>query len=139
MVHDNTFRRLVRARDFLAAGYAHPIRLDEAARAACLSPFHFQRLFVRAFGESPHEFVTRLRMDRACRLLETAEMPVTEICLEIGYASLGTFSARFAERMGQSPSQYRRASRRWVAPLHGWRIYCVPACFLNFGLAESQD
>jgi AraC-like DNA-binding protein len=139
VIDDTTFRRLVRARDLLAAGPANHVRLDEAAREACLSPFHFQRLFTRTFGESPHELVTRLRMERAQRLLETGEMPVTEICLEIGYVSLGTFSRRFAERMGQSPSEYRRAARRWVAPRHGWRTYFLPSCFTTFWLAESQD
>lgn len=134
-VDDVTFRRMVRARDFLAAGQSAPIRLDQAAREACLSPFHFQRVFSRTFGESPNEFVTRLRMERARRLLEVGEMPVTEICLEIGYVSLGTFSKRFAERVGQSPSEYRRAVRRWVAPRNGWRIYYLPSCF--WGL--SQD
>jgi AraC-like DNA-binding protein len=106
---------------------------------SCLSPFHFQRLFVGTFGESPREFITRLRMDRARRLLEAGEMPVTEICLEIGYASLGTFITRFAERVGQSPSAYRRAAHRWVAPRHGWRIYTVPSCFANSSLTEPQD
>jgi AraC-like DNA-binding protein len=138
-VDDTTFRRLIRARDFLAAGHSTPIRLDEAAREACLSPFHFQRVFSRTFGESPHEFVTRLRMERARRLLEVGEMPVTEICLEIGYVSLGTFSRRFAERVGRSPSEYRRTARRWVAPKNGWRIYCLPGCFVRFWLPESQD
>jgi AraC-like DNA-binding protein len=139
IIDDTTFRRLIRARDFLAAGHATPIRLQEAAREAYLSPFHFQRLFVRTFGESPHELITRLRMDRARQLLEAGEMPVTEICLEIGYASLGTFSTRFAERVGQSPSAYRRAARRWVAPRHGWRIYTLPSCFASFWLTEPQD
>jgi AraC-like DNA-binding protein len=139
IVDDTTFRRLIRARDFLASGHANHIRLDEAAHEACLSPFHFQRLFARTFGESPHELVTRLRMERARRLLEAGEMPVTEICMEIGYASLGTFSRRFADRVGQSPSEYRRAARRWVAPRNGWRIYRLPTCFVNFWLAEQQD
>jgi AraC-like DNA-binding protein len=138
-VDDTTFRRLIRARDFLAAGHANRIRLDEAAREACLSPFHFQRVFTRTFGESPHELVTRLRMERARRLLEADEMPVTEICMEVGYVSLGTFSTRFAERVGQPPSDYRRAARRWVAPRHGWRTYSLPSCFVNFWLAEQQD
>jgi AraC-like DNA-binding protein len=138
IVDETTFRRLVRARDFLAAGHANRIKLEEAARQACLSQFHFQRLFARTFGESPHQLVTRLRMERARRLLEAGEMPVTEICLEIGYVSLGTFSMRFAERVGQSPSEYRRAARRWVAPRHGWRIYRWLACFVNLWLAESQ-
>jgi AraC-like DNA-binding protein len=138
-IDDTTFRRLIRARDFLAAAHGNPVRLEEAAQEACLSPFHFQRLFVRTFEESPNEFVTRLRMDRARRLLEIGEMPVTEICLEIGYASLGTFSKRFAERVGLPPSEYRRAVRRWVAPRGGWRIYYVPTCFMGFWGPQPQD
>jgi AraC-like DNA-binding protein len=78
-------------------------------------------------------------MERAQRLLEADELPVTEICLEIGYVSLGTFSKRFAERVGQSPSDYRRSARRWVAPRHGWRIYRLPSCFVQFWLPEPQD
>jgi len=139
IVDDTTFRRLIRARDFLVAGHENCIRLEQAAREACLSPFHFQRLFARTFGESPHAFVTRLRMERARRLLEADDMPVTEVCLEVGYVSLGTFSRRFAERVGRSPSEYRLAARRWVAPRHGWRIYRLPSCFVSFWLAESQD
>lgn len=139
IIDDTTFRRLIRARDLLAAQSANRITLDRAASEACLSPFHFQRLFVRVFGESPHEFVTRLRMERARRLLEADQMPVTEICLEIGYVSLGTFSARFAERIGQSPSEYRRAARQWVTPGHSWPIYRIPGCFLSLPFAEPQD
>ena len=137
IIDDATFRRLIRARDFLAAGHARRILLAEAAREACLSRFHFQRLFARTFGESPNQFLTRRRMERARQLLEAGELPVTDICLEIGYTSLGTFSARFAGQVGQSPSAYRRGFRRWVAPLQGWRIYRLPSCFM-FGL-EPQD
>jgi AraC-like DNA-binding protein len=78
-------------------------------------------------------------MERARRLLETGDMPVSEICMEIGYASLGTFSTRSAERVGKSPSEYRRTVRRWVAPRNGWRLYYVPSCVLSFWLPDSQD
>src|SRR5436305_10163389 len=108
LTDDVTFRRLARARDFLAAGYNERIPLERAAREACLSPFHFQRMFARVFGETPHEFVTRLRMDTAKRLLASGEMPVTDVCLEVGYSSVGTFSARFAAQIGRAPSEYRR-------------------------------
>jgi AraC-like DNA-binding protein len=135
LVDDATFRRLCRARDLLAARYNAPIPLHRAAREACLSPFHFQRLFTRAFGETPHTFLTRLRMDHARQLLAAGDLPVTEVCLEVGYSSLGTFSSRFAALTGQSPSAYRREARRWVAPAHGWRVLYVPACFVNFWLA----
>ena len=138
LVDDVTFRRLCRARDFLAASFVDPITLDRAAREACLSPFHFQRLFVRVFGETPHDFLTRRRMDAAERLLAAGNLPVTDVCLEVGYTSLGTFSSRFAARTGQSPSAFRREARRWVAPTCGWRIYRIPDCYAALFL-RSQD
>jgi len=129
LVDDVTFRRLCRARDFLAASLAGPVTLDRAAREACLSPFHFQRLFARVFGESPHDFLTRRRMESAEALLAAGNLPVTDICLQVGYTSLGTFSSRFAARTGQSPTLFRREARRWVAPACGWRIYRIPDCY----------
>src|SRR5260370_36695868 len=95
LLHDDTYRRLCRSRDFLAACYQEPISLDLAAREACLSSFHFHRLFASAFGETPHDFLTRVRMDRAKRLLASGEMSVTEICMGVGYSSLGSFSCQF--------------------------------------------
>jgi AraC-like DNA-binding protein len=68
-------------------------------------------------------------MDTARRLLESDEIPVTQVCLQVGYASLGTFSSRFAARTGMPPSEYRRQARRCVAPIGGWRIYRIPACY----------
>jgi AraC-like DNA-binding protein len=132
LIDDVTFRRMCRARDFLAAGFNERITLERAAREACLSPFHFQRTFARVFGETPHDFVTRLRMDTAKRLLAAGEMPVTEVCLEVGYTSMGTFSSRFAAQVGRAPSEYRRQARRWVAPICGWRVYRVPSCYMSF-------
>jgi len=132
LVDDVTFRRLSRARDLIAGSFADPITLDRAAREACLSPFHFQRLFGRVFGESPHDFLTRRRMDAAQTLLVAGDLSVTEVCLQIGYASIGTFSSRFAARTGQSPSAFRREARRWMAPSCGWRIYRIPDCYAGF-------
>src|SRR5215472_14105788 len=108
LLHDDTFRRLCRARDLLAAAYQFPISLDQAAREACLSPFHFHRLFRATFGETPHDFLTALRMDRARRLLAAGEMTVTEVCLEVGYSSLGSFSTKFQSLAGRAPTQYQR-------------------------------
>ena len=132
LVDDVTFRRLCRARDLIAASFSDPITLHRAASEACLSPFHFQRLFARVFGESPHDFLTRRRMDAAQNLLAAGDLPVTEVCLQIGYASIGTFSSRFAARTGQSPSAFRREARRWIAPACGWRIYRIPDCYAAF-------
>ena len=138
LTDDVTFRRLCRARDLLAAGFTERITLEQAAREACLSPFHFQRLFARVFQETPHDFLTRLRMDTAKRLLAAGDLPVTEVCLEAGYQSIGTFTTRFTAKMGTPPSEYRRLARRCVAPVGGWRIYRVPTCFINFWI-RSQD
>jgi AraC-like DNA-binding protein len=138
LIDDATFRRLCRARDFLAANLDRRITLDRAAREACLSPFHFQRTFARVFGETPHAFLTRLRMDTAKRLLVAGDLPVTDVCLEIGYTSMGTFSSRFAAQTGQPPSEYRRQARRWVAPLGGWRVYRIPSCFIKLWRAPES-
>jgi AraC-like DNA-binding protein len=114
------------------------VTLERAAREACLSPFHFQRLFARLFQETPNEFVTRRRMETAERLLAAGDLPVTDVCLQVGYSSLGTFSSRFAARTGQSPAHYRREARRWIAPACGWRIYRIPDCYAAL-LVRSQD
>jgi AraC-like DNA-binding protein len=131
LLHDDTFRRLCRARDLLAARFQQPIALQDAAREACFSPFHFHRSFTAAFGATPHEFVTQRRIDLARRLLASGEISVTEVCVEAGYSSLGSFSAKFHRMVGRSPSDYQREVRRVFAFSAPWRIVFVPACFLS--------
>src|SRR5262249_27795116 len=106
------------------------MRLADAAREAFLSPFHYHRLFVRTFGETPHEFVTKLRIDRAKRLLGRDQLPVTDVCYAVGYESLGSFSMRFRNLVGYSPSAYQREIRR-IFPVPALAVHrFVPACFL---------
>lgn len=131
LLHDDTFRRLCRARDLLAANFQTPLALEQAAREACYSPFHFHRLFVAAFGETPHEFVTRRRLEYAKRLLVRSKLSVTEVCLEAGYGSLGSFSAKFHRMVGRPPSVYQREERRVFGYTAPWRIVAVPACYLG--------
>jgi AraC-like DNA-binding protein len=106
LIAPGTFRRLVRARDLLAAdaGEALPIRI--IASQVGLSQFHFIRQFAAVFGSTPHQYRTRVRLDRARCLLE-AGAPVTETCMEVGFSSLGSFSALFTRWIGASPSRYR--------------------------------
>ncbi len=130
LVEEETFARLCRSRDFLAASLDQPVRLADAAGEACLSPFHYHRMFARAFGETPHDFVQRLRLDRARQLLASHHMPVTEVCLAVGYESLGSFSMLFRSRVGCSPVEYRRSIRR-IFPVPEMAIYrFVPSCYL---------
>ncbi len=95
-------RRLSLGRDFLHASLDGPVTLAGVARAACLSPYHFHRAFTKAFGMTPHEYVTERRLDRARRLLG-AGLPVTEAALRSGFESLGSFSTLFKRRFGVSP------------------------------------
>jgi AraC-like DNA-binding protein len=130
-----TFARLIRARDYLGACFRNRITLEHAAGQACLSPFHFNRVFTRAFGETPHEFVTRMRIEEAKKLLLAENQSVTDICLEVGYESLGSFSSRFRSLTGLSPAAFRREARSTFGGLAAhWPLYYIPACYQRFFL-----
>ena len=117
--------------------YARPLDLPEVAARAHLSPYHFSRLHRRAFDETPHEFLTRLRIGRAKTLLARGSHNVTEACFEVGFSSLGSFSALFSRRVGLSPSEYRRHARSGIVVPRDVRPLFVPACFaaMVYGLA----
>jgi AraC-like DNA-binding protein len=105
------YRRLHHARDFLDASFSEPLSIAVLARVACMSPFHFHRLFKQAFGETPMQRVQRLRIAQAATLLATTDREVTRICFDVGFESLGTFSALFHRRMEVSPRRHREKSR----------------------------
>ena len=112
-----------RVRDHLDLHYADPVCLDELAALAGMSKFHLVRLFRADYGETPIRYLTRRRIERAQDLLRYANLTVTEICMLVGFASLGSFSSRFTELVGESPVAYRN---RWAARGGPW----VPGCFL---------
>jgi AraC family transcriptional regulator len=101
------WRRLNRARDCIRSRYSERLTLAELAAVACLSPFHFLRAFKALFRTTPHEFLTACRLERAKFLLERTELPVTQICLDVGFESLGTFSSWFRRWGGRSPREWR--------------------------------
>jgi len=105
---EELWRRANRARDYLHAHLSAPVSLPDVAAAACLSPFHLLRVFQAAFGQTPHQYLTDCRLDRAKFLLEKTPIPVTAICLECGFSSLGSFSALFHKRCGMSPRAWRK-------------------------------
>jgi AraC family transcriptional regulator len=110
-------RRLLRGRDFMLSSLDRPVRLADAARAACLSPHHFHRAFVAAFGETPHRFVTRHRLERARTLLGAGGLSVTEISAECGFESPGSFSALFHRAFGLAPREFRSQRRPRIGEL----------------------
>jgi AraC-like DNA-binding protein len=105
---EEIYRRLQRGRQAIESGSDAPVRLAEAARAACLSEFHFQRLFKQVFTETPHEYGVRLRLERAARLLSETGLPVTQVCLETGFQSPASFSLLFRRRFGVAPREIRK-------------------------------
>jgi transcriptional regulator GlxA family with amidase domain len=114
-------RRLLRARDAMDRTYAEPLDVPALARIACVSRAHFIRTFRATFGETPHRYLQRRRVERSMWLLRESDRSVTDICRDVGFASLGTFSRTFREIVGQSPVAYRRGTE----PAPG----AVPPCF----------
>jgi AraC-like DNA-binding protein len=130
-------RRLLRARDAMDRAYAQPLDVPALARVAHMSEAHFIRTFRATFGETPHRYLQRRRVERAMFLLRQTEDSVTEICLDVGFTSLGTFSRTFREIVGKSPSEYRG---------RGGALMAVPNCFArawmrpsSFGEARAAD
>ncbi len=107
--------RLRRVRDRIDREYAQPLDVEALARGAYMSAGHFSREFKLAYGESPYGYLMTRRIERAMALLRRGDMGVTEVCFEVGCSSLGTFSTRFTELVGMSPSAYRRDEARATA------------------------
>jgi AraC-like DNA-binding protein len=113
---------LRRAKDLIDRDFAEPLNVPALAREAHASRAHFVRSFKKAFGETPHQYLLRRRIERAKDLLRTTPLSVTEVSLEVGFRSLGSFSAAFRQLVGEPPSAYARRWRSAAAPR-------IPACF----------
>ena len=100
-------RRLRRARDQMDREYAQPLDVAALARTALMSQAHFSRKFREAYAETPYSYLMTRRIERAKALLRRGDRSVTDVCFEVGWSSLGSFSARFTEVVGESPSDYR--------------------------------
>ena len=109
-------RRLLRARDAMDRAYAEPLDVRAVAAVAHLSEAHFIRSFRAAFGETPHRYLQRRRVERSMFLLRETDRSVTDICFDVGFTSVGTFSRTFREIVGETPSRYRVAHGPMVVP-----------------------
>ncbi|MFI5897393.1 helix-turn-helix domain-containing protein [Actinoplanes sp. NPDC051513] len=109
-------RRLLRARDAIDRAYAEPLDVPAIAAVAHLSPAHFSRCFRMVFGETPHRYLQRRRIERSMFLLRETGRSVTEICSDVGFTSLGTFSRTFRKIVGETPSGYRGGHGPIVVP-----------------------
>ena len=116
---------LRRARDLMDHEYARPLDVPTLAQAALMSPGHFSRQFRAAYGETPYSYLMTRRIERAKALLRRGDLSVTDVCMAVGCTSLGSFSSRFTELVGISPSAYRARDYRGYA--------AVPACVAKAG------
>jgi len=114
---------LRRARDFIDRNYAQPLDVPAMARTALMSPAHFSRKFRASYGETPYSYLMTRRIERAKALLRQGK-PVTDACVAVGCTSLGSFSSRFTEIVGVTPSQYRARDHR--------DLEVVPSCVSMF-------
>ncbi len=119
-----TNRRLLRARDAMDRDFADPLDVPSLAAIACISEANFIRSFKATFGETPHRYLQRRRIERAMYLLRTTDATVTDVCMQCGFSSLGTFSRTFSDIVGESPSAFQRRGGRTDSER-------VPSCFVR--------
>jgi AraC-like DNA-binding protein len=131
-LNGEVYQRLCRARAFIDHCYDHPISLDQMSSQACFSRYHFLRLFRQAFNKTPHQYLIERRIEKAKELL-IANLRVTDVCFEVGFQSLGSFSSLFHKYVGHAPVIYRqRVKERQLARKQ------VPGCFLvMYGLESA--
>lgn len=131
----SAFARLCHSRDLLRDTGDRRVSIEEIARGAALSPFHFIRRFRAVFGETPHQFRIRARIERAKHLLAVSDYSVTDVCMEVGFTSLGSFSDLFARRVGVSPTAYRREIRSKMPAPRTLPLEMIPGCLTLMGAA----
>jgi transcriptional regulator GlxA family with amidase domain len=123
-------RRLLRARDAMDRDFARPLDVPSLASIACISEANFIRSFKAAFGETPHRYLQRRRIERAMYLLRTTDTSVTDVCMQCGFSSLGSFSRTSADIVGETPSAFRA---RGTIPAE------VPSCFVRAWTRPSTE
>ncbi|WP_438028143.1 helix-turn-helix transcriptional regulator [Sorangium sp. So ce233] len=126
-------RNLCRARDLLSDVRGSRLSIEEVAREVAISPYHFIRQFEAVFGVTPHQYRIRRRLDLAKQLLAAGHHSVTDVCMEVGFSSLGSFSAQFAQRIGMPPSAYQRRVRALVQVPGRLPWELVPGCLTLMG------
>lgn len=135
MLTRGVFRRLCHARDVLREMDDRPLSIRQIAASSSLSPFHFIRQFHALFGETPHQLRIKAKLERAKELLAVSDYSVTDVCMEVGFTSLGSFSDLFNRRVGMSPSLYRRRVRASMPAPRVMPPELTPGCLTLMGAA----
>ena len=130
--NSDLYERLSRARRFIDESYQLPLDLGEISKQACLSRYHFLRLFRDTFETTPHQYLIQKRIEKAKELLRLRSLSVTDVCFEVGFESLGSFSSLFRKCVGDPPSGYRQREKESLKK--------IPGCFLMmFGSCQNWN
>ena len=127
----DVYKKIVTAKLFIDGNFNEPIDLERLSREACLSRYHFHRLFTRIYRLTPHQYLTRKRIEQARKSLAGNELTITEICNEVGFESIGSFSTLFKKEIGYAPTLFRtQAHERHQQTLEQPRAF-IPHCFIE--------
>jgi AraC-like DNA-binding protein len=132
------YRRIVQAKLFIDIHYAGKIDLENIADEAYFSKFHFIRQFKKIYGNTPHQYLTQVRIEKAMQLLRSG-VPVSEACFSVGFESISSFSALFKRIAGLAPSAYLLQEQKIKAEILKSPLKFVPGCFANQSLAEKSN
>jgi len=140
MIRLELLSRLCHARDLLRDWEDDPLSIAAVARVSGLTRFHFIRLFKAIFGETPHQYRSRAQIEKAKRLLILTDMSITDVCMAVGFSSLGSFSVLFSRRVGMSPSEFQRRYRSPSQPEWQLPASLIPGCLLLMaGISEKEQ
>src|SRR3989338_4331553 len=137
MLHKDLLHMLCLARDKLRLMQDSPLSMQQVADEVGMSLYHFIRLYKAVFGETPNQYQIRMRLEKAKLLLVASDLSITDVCMEVGYSSLGTFSDLFSRRFGMAPSTYREMFRPAVRVSDEVPRQFIPDCFSLMGGAPN--
>jgi len=140
MIRPELLSRLCHARDLLRDWEEEPLSVSAVSRASGLTRFHFIRVFKALFGETPHQYRLRAQIEKAKHLLILTDFSVTDICMAVGFSSLGSFSTLFRRRVGVSPSEFQRRHRHESARQRQLPASLIPGCLsLMAGISDKEQ
>jgi AraC-like DNA-binding protein len=133
------YKKLVHAKVFIDEHFDSPIDLDAIAGEACISRYHFHRLFRRIYKRTPHQYLTSKRIDQARQILAAADCTVGEVCMRVGFESIGSFSMLFKKEIGVAPGEYRAALKLSRAMAEEQPRRVIPHCFIAEIISEKSN
>ena len=125
------YERIIAAKIYIDDNFHQPIGLDQISREACISRFHFHRLFTKVYHQTPHRYLTQKRINLALKLLKEEKMTIREVCSSVGFESIGSFSVLFKREIGSAPLSYRRKVKKIMDQTREQPAKFIPGCFLG--------